>query len=253
MDGFVVYKHTSPSGKVYIGITNQKPERRWRPDGSGYRQSTHFYRAIKKYGWDSFIHEILYKGLSKEDALRIEKELIQEYKSYENGYNSSLGGDYGGYTEDVKKKISDAVSDLWKSEEYRQHMSDAHVGQQNNIGYKHTESAKTHMSEAAKKRWLGDEYRNHMIEKFKNRPKEFYSEKVKKQYSDPEQKEKLLAHLYGNHNRAKKVLCVETGEIFDSVTIAAQSVGGSRESIGRACRGLAKKSHGKHWRFADEG
>lgn len=26
---YTVYKHTTPSGKVYIGITGQKPERRW--------------------------------------------------------------------------------------------------------------------------------------------------------------------------------------------------------------------------------
>lgn len=26
---YSVYKHTSPSGKVYIGITKQKPVKRW--------------------------------------------------------------------------------------------------------------------------------------------------------------------------------------------------------------------------------
>lgn len=36
MNNYCVYKHTSPSGKVYIGITNQKPTRRWR-EGEGYR------------------------------------------------------------------------------------------------------------------------------------------------------------------------------------------------------------------------
>ena len=29
-NNYCVYKHTSPSGKSYIGITNQRPERRWR-------------------------------------------------------------------------------------------------------------------------------------------------------------------------------------------------------------------------------
>lgn len=27
---YVVYKHTCPNGKVYIGITSQKPEHRWK-------------------------------------------------------------------------------------------------------------------------------------------------------------------------------------------------------------------------------
>lgn len=32
---WIVYKHTSPVGKVYIGITHQKPEKRWQ---KGYRK-----------------------------------------------------------------------------------------------------------------------------------------------------------------------------------------------------------------------
>ena len=27
---YIVYKHTSPSNKVYIGITKQKPYKRWK-------------------------------------------------------------------------------------------------------------------------------------------------------------------------------------------------------------------------------
>lgn len=252
MEEYVVYKHTSPSGGVYIGITSQDPERRWRRDGSGYRQNLHFYNAIKKYGWDSFKHEILFRGLTLEEALKIEKDLIQKYQSYKYGYNSSLGGDYGGYTDEVKEKIKKSVSDLWKDEEYRQHMSEAHKGQSTGKGYRHSERAKALMSEAAKNRWKDEEYRQRMIAKFKERPTDGYSERAKKLFADPVMKAKIEAHLYGNHYRAKKVICVETGEIFESVKAAAESVGGSRESIGRVCRGLAKKSHGKHWRFVDE-
>ena len=29
MRKFCVYKHTTPSGKVYIGITSRKPKERW--------------------------------------------------------------------------------------------------------------------------------------------------------------------------------------------------------------------------------
>lgn len=29
MGNFIVYKHTSPSGKCYVGITSQAPECRW--------------------------------------------------------------------------------------------------------------------------------------------------------------------------------------------------------------------------------
>ena len=42
---YTVYKHTSPSGKVYIGITGKKVEERWEY-GYGYRKQV-FGKAIK--------------------------------------------------------------------------------------------------------------------------------------------------------------------------------------------------------------
>lgn len=50
-DEYIVYKHTSPSGKSYIGITHQKPHLRWRSKGQGYKHSTVFYSAIQKNGF----------------------------------------------------------------------------------------------------------------------------------------------------------------------------------------------------------
>lgn len=35
---YTVYKHTTPSGKVYIGITKQKPWQRWN-NGNGYKNN----------------------------------------------------------------------------------------------------------------------------------------------------------------------------------------------------------------------
>ena len=77
---YIVYKHTSPSGKVYIGVTSLRPEERW-GGGAGYVKNKHFNRAIKKYGWENIKHEILFDNLSKEDAFKIEIELIKEYRS----------------------------------------------------------------------------------------------------------------------------------------------------------------------------
>ena len=50
MSDYTVYKHTTPNGKVYIGMTGRDPEDRWR-NGAGYGQTVPFARAIKKYGW----------------------------------------------------------------------------------------------------------------------------------------------------------------------------------------------------------
>lgn len=114
---YCVYKHTSPSNKVYIGITFN-PKRRWY-DGNGYLHKRKdgkynqplFARAILKYGWDNFTHEILEDNLSKEQACELEKKYIQEYNSTnpQKGYNISFGGDilmYGKtHSEETKKLL----------------------------------------------------------------------------------------------------------------------------------------------------
>lgn len=90
---FTVYCHTNKhNGKKYIGITSLTPKARWL-NGKGYRGMI-FGRAIQKYGWDSFVHEILFTGLSETEAASKEIELIKEYKTRnpKYGYNQSKGG-----------------------------------------------------------------------------------------------------------------------------------------------------------------
>ena len=91
MKKYKVYKHTNKiNGKVYIGITGQKPNVRWN-NGTGYR-GTHFANAINKYGWENFTHEILEKGLSLKKAWAREKYYISKFDSFGNGYNADEGG-----------------------------------------------------------------------------------------------------------------------------------------------------------------
>lgn len=88
-----VYIHTNKlNGKRYVGITSKIPEKRWQ-NGFGYHGQP-FYKAIKKYGWDNFDHEIIASHLTKEEAENFEKILIQKLDSYikRNGYNVSIGG-----------------------------------------------------------------------------------------------------------------------------------------------------------------
>lgn len=90
---YTVYKHTNIiNKKMYIGITKQNPIERWR-NGEGYKGQI-FYRAIKKYGWNKFVHEILFTGLTKAEAELLEQcyiELLDSNKSCK-GYNIALGG-----------------------------------------------------------------------------------------------------------------------------------------------------------------
>lgn len=98
----MIYKYTSPSGGVYIGQTSTGSiENRARANGDGYvvlNKETGEYlqpaiaRAILKYGFDNFQKEVLYEGLTSDEADKKEIELISYYK--ENGvcYNACSGG-----------------------------------------------------------------------------------------------------------------------------------------------------------------
>lgn len=133
MKTFCVYKHTSPSGKVYIGITSKKPEYRWN-HGENYVGNEHFYRAITKYGWDNFQHEIISQGLTKEDACALEQRLIAEYHSndYHFGYNKSIGGEcpfLGTHPVRPKGSLSPRFGKK-HTEEAKRKMSESRKGQQ---------------------------------------------------------------------------------------------------------------------------
>lgn len=103
---YLVYKHTSPSGKSYIGFTSDYDNR------CATHQSEHsgcwaFRNAIKKYGWDSFTHEIIISGITLKQAQDFEKSAIREHNSiFPNGYNLTDGGQGGVMCDVVRQKIS---------------------------------------------------------------------------------------------------------------------------------------------------
>lgn len=127
-DAYIVYKHTSPDGKVYIGITGRKAYQRWH-NGHGYKQHRYFWNAIQKYGWGNIRHEVLFEGLTKEEAERKEVELIAEYKSNQRefGYNLSTGGESGSkgatFGEETRKKMRAAHTGKKMSEVAKIRMS----------------------------------------------------------------------------------------------------------------------------------
>lgn len=95
---YIVYCHTNKiNNKKYIGQTYRSLETRSGSNGCGYKECPYFYRAIQKHGWDNFEHEVLFENLSKKSADRIEKILIQTFKTQDTdyGYNIQNGGTFG--------------------------------------------------------------------------------------------------------------------------------------------------------------
>ena len=115
---FTIYRHVSPMGRVYVGITSQDVETRWR-HGDNYRNSTYFKRAIRKYGLKNFKHEILFTNVEEERAKRLEIELIRHYKGLGISYNLTNGGDgTNGYhhTDEYKQFKSQQMKEFFSTE-----------------------------------------------------------------------------------------------------------------------------------------
>lgn len=105
MNNCLIYKHTSPSGKSYIGQTNNYNNRcRQHKTTIGCPA---FHNAIKKHGWDSFTHEILHENLTIDQANELEAKCILEHNTLSpNGYNLKTGGLNSKHSDETKAKMS---------------------------------------------------------------------------------------------------------------------------------------------------
>ena len=212
---YFVYKHTFPNGKIYIGITDQKPERRWR-NGIGYRRQPYVYNAIKKYKWANIKHEILFSGLSQEEAENKEKELIAKYKSNQKafGYNIANGGNSTGtVSEETKKKISNSLKGRPKEKPPWK-------------GKHHSAETKAKLSNLRK----GSKhpmYGKHLSEDTKNK----------------------MSESHKNCNLCKAVICIETGEMFISTAEVARIMKLSQSNVSAVARGARKHTKGYHFKY----
>ena len=87
------------TNKSYIGYDSNWPGRKTKhlydyvnPNSSNY--NCHFYRALRRYGLQNFEWEIIYQSWDKKDCLnKMESFFIEEYNSFNKGYNMTKGGE----------------------------------------------------------------------------------------------------------------------------------------------------------------
>lgn len=211
MGNYTVYKHTGPTGKVYIGITRRRPSKRY-DNGKGYVHCPHFSAAIKKHGWSAFSHEIIAEDLTKEEAEQREIVLIAEYKSNDRryGYNTDSGGSAPGrMSEETRRKIAE-------------HM----LGDKNPTrrlghpfkGKKHTEETKLLMSAKAKAR-VG----------------RVVSQETRARLRRIQKK--------------RAVVDLETRTVYEGIHEAAEATGAEATKICAVCKGKRKTTRGKRWAY----
>ena len=137
-----VYLHTNKANdKKYVGITSRdRVEQRW-CEGRGYKSNPRFFSAIKKYGWDGFIHEVLFDGLTEAEAKSKESELISLLNTQDGsyGYNMTSGGEGSPGchpSEETRRKLSASRMRENLSEETRKRKSEAMHNRRLSSGHK---------------------------------------------------------------------------------------------------------------------
>ena len=242
---YTVYAHTAPNGKVYVGITGQKPEKRWKANGLGYQTQSYFFKAISKYGFDNFKHEILFENLSKEEAEQKEMELITLYKSNqpEFGYNIREGGSLSSWREDSKEKLRQANLGKHHSEETKKKLSEINKG-------KHlSEETKEKISKNNAKIWQG----KHLSEEHRKKLSE-----AKKGKPCTDIQRKNLYHVGGTNGKSRKVIQYDLSlnilKEWECLADAYRGLGLSTKCNGitLCCRGKRKTAYGYIWRYVNE-
>ena len=200
----VIYKVTNKiNNKVYIGQTvrdfNRRKTEHLNQAKNKHASCAYFHSALLKYGFDSFIWEIIFETDCQIELDSKEIEFIDYYYSYgDGGYNLCLGGS-------------------------------------NNHGYKHSEQTvekrrnfrhSEETKEEARQRMLGTKLSEETKEKIR------LANLGKK--ASKETKEKMSKNNKGKGT--KKVICVQTSKIYNSITEAAEDIGCSVGALSRAVK-----------------
>ena len=225
---WTVYRHTTPNGKTYIGITHQKPEARW-ANGGGYKSNTHFYNAIQKYGWGNIRHEIVHVVPTQEQAEKLERELILRHKSYDRnfGYNKALGGH--ALSEESRRKIGRTR----KERGIKPH----------NTGKHWPDETKKKISEANKGRHytIREEGRRNIAKAKMGKLNPNYGKSM------PEEQKRLLISL--NEKPVIKI-AGEKETRYRSAKAAMEATGIFSGNISRVCKGTRATAGGYVWKYA---
>lgn len=234
--------------KSYIGkhAGDDPAKHRW-CNGKGYlkKGGKHkFARAIKKYGWENFSHEIIgwceAESVDELNYMLSEWECyyIEKYDSYYNGYNSTFGGEglkglirtpehckhlseakkgkVPYYPTDEQRKIRSENFKGDKNPMYGTHWDDEHRENQSKkmkgkmAGEKHPQYGKPRSDETKAKISEGVKGEKHPLYGTKR------SGETRKRIGDSRRGKRCGCE----HPTAKKIICIETKEVFDTQTDA---------------------------------
>ena len=130
MREYAIYVLTSPSGKQYVGQTQDFCKRIKAHEYATKYRDTPLYQAIRKYGWQNFDKRIVANNLTAEDVDCHERHWIQRLNTLApNGYNLDSGGNTNKtHSEETKRKISEIQIGRTLPEKHRVNISKGMLG-----------------------------------------------------------------------------------------------------------------------------
>lgn len=242
----IIYRATNRvNGKVYVGQTTDTLRRRIVTHKSGAKRtnlSNHFHNAIRKYGLEQFIWEIIDNARSMEELNNKEIYWISHYRATEPeiGYNSQPGGKNRSHNKATREKLSASLLAL-----YRNGLVSAVKGKH------HTEETKQYLSETRKRLFLEGKLKVHNLgQPMLKEDRLKLSKAAKLKYAN--RKEPLFrnnSHVKKENGRivATQVRCVETGVTYKSIASAAREYDVSPSAISNVIREKIRTAAGFHW------
>lgn len=206
--GYIYSAKCIGTGKYYIGQTIQEPKKRWsrhKYDALNFKDyecfssnpcGRKFYNAIRKYGFDSFEWKVVKElhNCTKQTLDMQEKFWISFYDSVDNGYNSTNGGSNGAHERNILERQFTPIINYNTGEIY-DCISDAE--KETNISHSNIIAVCKGRRKSAGGFVFGYLNENITVDEIKDR-----INKAKESTSS---------------NKKKRIMCVTTGEIFDSL------------------------------------
>lgn len=248
----IIYRYISPNGKSYIGQTTNERKRKICFNNKKYYSGSRLDNAIKKYGAENFTYEVLYRNEYKtikeaiEDLNEKEREYIDKFDSYRNGYNMTIGGE--------------GVRGLYPTPEsvnkMRKNLKEYYLTHPNPFkGKKHSDKTRKFLSEIASKR-IGEKaamYGKHLTERQKGILSECAKQRIgeKNPFFGKLHKESTKKMISDANSKPVCQIDLKTGEVlneFSSALEAGKSLGNPKlnSEIIKCCRGYVSPS-GRHY------
>jgi group I intron endonuclease len=243
--GFI-YKLTSPNGKIYIGQTINKKQRKYHYNTLKFKQQTKLWNNSQYYNWNpSDTFEIIEECLCGKNKVFLnerEKYWILFYNSFKNGLNCNEGGKGNtGYKANnlTKHKMSKSgKSKPPMSQKTKNLLSKINSGENNPMyGKKHSKEVKDKISKFNSGVTFSDETKLNMSISAKKRPP----------ISDVTRNKKINNSI-GNKNANKKIAQVDLNDkhikTWDSITECKNELNLRDSGISKVLTGKSKTTKG---------